>query len=206
MLAILGDDGLFAVVFNVIGSSAIIWAPCVGPFLDRVNFDVAFAVCIVFGVAFNLCYQVQMLEFQVLTFTFWTVNRLILFAAYFSFLPATFGFKTFGAITGITSCISAGVGLLSRPLTAVAIWNNAYDEVMWGFLPFLILSTLFPILLRRWRYQEIALAPKANPSGVEKSAGVAQDGDEIALASKANPSTVGESGSVAEDNDETTII
>merc|ERR1712217_581782 len=120
-------------------------ALCVGQFLDRVNFDVAFAVCIVFGVAFNLCYQVKILEFQVLTFIFWTMNRLILFAGYFSFLPATFGFKTFGTITGITSCVSAGVGLVSKPLSSVAAFNDAYDEIMWCFLPLLVLSVLFPI-------------------------------------------------------------
>lgn len=44
-----------------------------------------------------------------------TLARFLLFASFFSYVPATFGFGTFGTILGLISVVAAVFGILQVP-------------------------------------------------------------------------------------------
>jgi hypothetical protein len=71
------------------------------------------------------------LEAQVIVFIAVTLARFLLFASFFSYVPATFGFGTFGTVLGLISVAAAVFGLLQGVLTSLTMetLNADYDPV-----------------------------------------------------------------------------
>lgn len=152
----LGDRGhgnVYLMAFNIIGSSALAIFYPVGLLLDRSTFDAAFSVSLILAAVFNILSYIDYLPIQIIAFICWCISRMLLFAGYFSFIPATVGFQRFGVVSGTTSAAAAVVGLLNIPLTSLSIQLNSHKPVMGGFLLALGLLAIFPFQLRRDRLE-----------------------------------------------------
>ena len=145
------EVGDYLLLFNVVGSLGILAAPLVSKVLDR-GFASGFSLAIMICLGFNLTTYVKVLHVQVLTFALWSVGRFCLFSTFFAFLPATFGFATFGTLNGIHSIVAATFGLLNYPLTAAALDAGSFTPVFIVLLVLQVLLFVVPILVS-YRYK-----------------------------------------------------
>merc|ERR1712113_110037 len=108
---------------------------------------------------------VDSLPLQVVGFICWCVSRMILFAGFFSFIPAVVGFPRFGVTSGVLSTASAAVGLLNIPLSKVAL-ENSHKPVMMGFLVAHVCLFAFPAALY-WHSRREQVETSATPNKLE---------------------------------------
>eukprot|EP00656_Telonema_subtile_P043247 TRINITY_DN4962_c0_g1_i4.p1 TRINITY_DN4962_c0_g1~~TRINITY_DN4962_c0_g1_i4.p1 ORF type:complete len:181 (-),score=23.34 TRINITY_DN4962_c0_g1_i4:197-739(-) len=122
--------------------------PVVGGVLDRLGFVVG-TVCVttLYMLAGVMNLTVGSLEPQILTFVLIAVARFGMFATFFSYLPATFGFATFGKVVGSISVFAALVGLSQQFITVVALEH--FDAVNGGFLALVVATYAYSAWLYR---------------------------------------------------------
>jgi len=178
----LGDKehhgNVYLIAFSIIGSSAFAIFYPVGQLLDKCGFELAFSVSLILAIAFNVISLVDSLPLQVLGFVCWCVSRMILFACFFSFIPATVGFPRFGVTAGVLSTASAVFGLLNIVLTKISV-QHSHKHVMVAFLVALIPLFAFPALLRRSGAKEANVAAKAQKKIEVDSAAKVETGEEL---------------------------
>lgn len=177
----LGDKeygNVYLMVFSIIGSSALAIFYPVGQLLDKCGFEVAFSVSLILAIAFNVISLVDSLPLQVLGFVCWCVSRMILFACFFSFIPATVGFLRFGVTAGVLSTASALLGLLNIVLTQISV-THSHKHVMVAFLVALLPLFAFPALLRRSGAKEAAVTAKVQKDVEVGSAAKMKTGEEL---------------------------
>lgn len=152
MLNHLGDlenhENAYLIAFNTIGSSALAIFYPIGRAMDKTSWHAVFFSSLALSLIYNLVSLVDSLELQVLGFICWCISRLLLFAGFFSFIPATVGFARFGFVAGALSVLAAVIGLLNVPLANLAT-HYGMKAVMLGFLGLHVPMASFPCLL--WR-------------------------------------------------------
>ena len=174
ILNLLGDGATgntFVVVFNMLSAFGIVFTPLTARLLSRMGLVFTMYVVVGSSILYGVLTFVPSLEAQVLTFMVWSFARFTLWAAYFSFLPAAFGFRTFGRINGIISVASAVVNLLNYPLTALSLSLGSFAPVIGGLTVVQALLAVFPVCLhvrrgRRRRRQAAKAAANEDVSGV----------------------------------------
>jgi len=150
-LEIRGDeDHFYTQLFNLLFSLGGLATPLSGYLLDVHGFYATFglcSVCFIIGSLVNLISD--SLELQIVVFVAMTLARFLLFASFFSYVPATFGFGTFGTILGAISVSAALVGLLQTALTTLTMENldGNYDPVNSGILVLACLTFSYPVWL-----------------------------------------------------------
>jgi len=145
------DDHTYTKIFNLMFSLGGLATPLAGYLMDVHGFHASFGVCVVclcIACGVGLC---ESLEAQIVTFLFITLARFLLFASFFSYVPANFGFKTFGTVLGIISVGAAVVGLLQTLLTQLSIktWDKNFVPVNIGFSVLAVVVVAWPIWLAR---------------------------------------------------------
>jgi len=102
---------------------------------------------------------------------------MILFASFFSFIPATVGFARFGVTSGALSTASAVIGLSNIPLSTIS--HDSHKPVMVAFLVASVVLFAFPALLRWDRLRRAALmVPRAHSiQSIEPKAGIEEGRD-----------------------------
>jgi MFS family permease len=142
------DDATYTQIFNVCGSCGFVFFPVVGYVLDKFGLVTGFCVATVSAAAYCALSLVPNLELQVVTFLCWTLSRNMLFATFFSYLPATFGFKTFGRVNGVVSLIVATLGLFNKPLLQLAL-SIGYTPILIAFVVLFSFALAYPYFLSK---------------------------------------------------------
>jgi hypothetical protein len=143
----------FMVPFGFIG------LPVSGFVLDTRGFSANFCIANTLLVCMQVTSLIESLPLQVVTFVLWVLARFFLFSSYFAFLPAAFGFGTFGLVNGVISMVASVVGLLQYPLTI----SGDYTAINIGFLAILMLMYAFPVYLYQLEAKQMRAA--ANTDG-----------------------------------------
>ena len=150
ILNLLGDGATgnsFVVIFNILSAFGIVFTPLTARLLSHMGLVFTMYVVVGSSILYGVLTFVPSLEAQVLTFIVWSFARFTLWAAYFSFLPTAFGFRTFGRINGIISVASAVVNLLNYPLTALSLSLGSFAPVIGGLTVVQALLAAFPVCL-----------------------------------------------------------
>eukprot|EP00746_Dinoflagellata_sp_MGD_P156881 gnl/MRDRNA2_/MRDRNA2_86009_c1_seq12.p1 gnl/MRDRNA2_/MRDRNA2_86009_c1~~gnl/MRDRNA2_/MRDRNA2_86009_c1_seq12.p1 ORF type:complete len:472 (+),score=51.54 gnl/MRDRNA2_/MRDRNA2_86009_c1_seq12:74-1417(+) len=167
----LGDreyGNIYFLAFNAIGAAGALFFYPVGRFLDYAHFHTVFFVSLFLAIILSAVSLVDSLPLQLVTFICWTFSRMMLMAAFFSFIPAVVGFPRFGVTSGVMSIFAALVGLLNIPLAKVARDHDAYKPVMIGFMAVLLLISIFPLLLRQDHRVNSTKATDAQSDGTKQ--------------------------------------
>ncbi|TYZ68596.1 hypothetical protein PybrP1_005494 [[Pythium] brassicae (nom. inval.)] len=99
---------------------SVVFIPVVGYLLEACGYTLVTLLCTGAALGFTALLALSTARgLLVAAFVLYTLFRTILFAVLFAYLGQTFGFRHFGALTGIAFCVGAGVGLLQTPLAAL---------------------------------------------------------------------------------------
>jgi len=187
----LGDRDLgnpYLLLFNVIGSSALLLFYPVGKLLDRLTWDAIFFAAFGLAVVYNALSLVDNLPLQVVGFVCWCISRLTLFVGLFSFIPAVVGFRRFGLVSGVLSLGSSLVGLLNLPLAAVTLDVGSHKPVIVGFLVASCVLAVFPFALWQNRLR-IASATKVTSDATVAADATSEGGGPLSGSSTSSDQT-----------------
>lgn len=99
---------------------SVVFIPIVGYLLETCGYTLVTLLCTGSALSFTALLALSSTRVPLLAaFVLYTLFRTILFALLFAYVGQTFGFRHFGALTGIAFCVGAGVGLLQTPLAAL---------------------------------------------------------------------------------------
>ena len=115
------DDGSMTRIFSLSLALSFLAAPCIGSAFDRFGFAPVFAVinALLLGVPAMLL--VPSLPAQVLTCILYSAGRVGLWASFFSFVGATFGFRHYGKLAGGGLLVQSLFCLLQYPLLSITL-------------------------------------------------------------------------------------
>lgn len=100
--------------------SSVVFIPLVGYLLEACGYTLVTFLCALSALAFSALLTWSRARVLLLAaFVLYALFRTILFAVLFAYIGQTFGFRHFGALTGIAFCVGAAVGLLQTPITAI---------------------------------------------------------------------------------------
>lgn len=99
---------------------SVVFIPVVGYLLEVCGYTLVTLLCTGSALGFTALLALSTTRWLLAAaFVLYTLFRTILFAVLFAYVGQTFGFRHFGALTGIAFCVGAVVGLLQTPLTAL---------------------------------------------------------------------------------------
>lgn len=98
---------------------SVVFIPLVGYLLETCGYTHVTFLCAASALAFTALSWSNARVVLVAAFALYTLFRTILFSVLFAYIGQTFGFRHFGALTGIAFCIGAAVGLLQTPIAAI---------------------------------------------------------------------------------------
>jgi hypothetical protein len=117
-----GDaDGAATRGFSLALALSFLATPLIGTAFDRLGFTLVFALVntLLLGVPATLLFT--SLRAQVLTCVLYSAGRVGLWASFFAFMGATFGFRNYGKLAGGGLMVQACVSLLQYPLLAISL-------------------------------------------------------------------------------------
>eukprot|EP00753_Platysulcus_tardus_P014429 PLAT4365.1.p1 GENE.PLAT4365.1~~PLAT4365.1.p1 ORF type:complete len:489 (-),score=147.85 PLAT4365.1:1246-2712(-) len=168
----------YASIFNVCASLSFLWIPLAGSLVRR-GFAKMLTVTTALAVAYGLLTALPSLPSQLLGFFCWSAARQTLFAYFYAYLGAAFGFGRVGTLNGVASLFIAAAQTLQQPLfvwTETALRGN----VVWSQQ--LQSLALLPIFIRAYflhRAENEALPPqKPAATSQQASAATTETGDE----------------------------
>jgi MFS family permease len=141
-------------LFNLLLILGTLSIPLYGSFTDKLGLGPAFILAtgcgIVFGIG-NLLFSVVKVQVQVATFCVYGLFRTFLFSSVFAYIAAEFGFRFFGAISGILFLLSSLVGLSQYSI--VRYFDANYFNLSILQLVCLCSAMVFPIYVSIQQYR-----------------------------------------------------
>ena len=120
---------------------AAVGQPFIGLLLDKHGFFKGFSFVVGCGMAYSALVLSASLPLQILMIPFMAVFRVALFSCMFGFVASTFGFKSFGRISGIVLCCGSLSSLLAIPCMTLTAESFGED-----FLAVNVLSLVLGVL------------------------------------------------------------
>lgn len=118
----------------VILPSSVVFIPLVGYLLESWGYMHVTFLCAASALAFTAMSWSTVYGVLVAAFVLYALFRTILFSVLFAYIGQTFGFKHFGALTGIAFCVGALVGLVQTPIAAIGDYQTiGYIQVPFCF-------------------------------------------------------------------------
>lgn len=103
---------------------SVVFIPLVGYLLETCGYTHVTFLCAASALSFTVLSWSNMRVVLLAAFTLYTLFRTILFSVLFAYIGQTFGFRHFGALTGIAFCVGAAVGLLQTPIAAIGDYQT----------------------------------------------------------------------------------
>lgn len=103
---------------------SVVFIPLVGYLLETCGYTHVTFLCALSALAFTALSWSNLRVVLLAAFALYTLFRTILFSVLFAYIGQTFGFRHFGALTGIAFCIGAAVGLLQTPIAAIGDYQT----------------------------------------------------------------------------------
>eukprot|EP00475_Leptophrys_vorax_P043045 TRINITY_DN8162_c0_g1_i1.p1 TRINITY_DN8162_c0_g1~~TRINITY_DN8162_c0_g1_i1.p1 ORF type:complete len:495 (+),score=110.98 TRINITY_DN8162_c0_g1_i1:43-1527(+) len=143
-------------LFNLLLILGTLSIPFYGTFTDKYGMGPAFILATFCGILFaigNLLFH--FLRVQIATFCLYAFYRTFLFSAVFAYIAVEFGFRFFGAISGILFLVSSLVGLTQY--SVVRYFDADYSKLSILQLGCLCTAMIFPAFVSFNQYRQAAL-------------------------------------------------
>jgi MFS family permease len=145
---LMGDEGNLTRTFNLIFSLSWTITPLVGHMLDRFGFSCMLFLMNTVMLCSCACLLVDLRGLQYLTAVLYTVGRVSIWAAFFSFNGQVFGFKHYGKLAGGGLFIASCFSLIQYPLLALTLGPFKDDFRYVNTLFIILCVAMYPVLAR----------------------------------------------------------
>eukprot|EP00927_Polykrikos_kofoidii_P046942 TRINITY_DN41047_c0_g1_i1.p1 TRINITY_DN41047_c0_g1~~TRINITY_DN41047_c0_g1_i1.p1 ORF type:complete len:508 (-),score=60.93 TRINITY_DN41047_c0_g1_i1:33-1556(-) len=169
-----GDDGSVTSFFTLLIALSFIFTPFVGMLADRFGFVRIMSVVHILTILMQASLMLPWLGVQYATCVLYSVSRVSLWAIFFSFAGANFGFAHYGKLVGGTLFTVSVVVLLQYPLMALSLGPFQASFIPVNIFFICVLCMAFPCLAAlhvHWKAQA-DLDAKAKEADVSVAAEV----------------------------------
>ena len=124
------ENGRFTTMFSIIYAASAGVAPFLGKFADVTGLGISQGLATIYVALslFMLASTTISLEVHAVGMGFYSVGRMMIFGTYFTNVGKRFGYKNYGALSGLGLLTSGIVSLLQYPLIATA--TNGYHSAV----------------------------------------------------------------------------